>query len=64
MDWDEAAKPKRQAVVGEDLSRLSVDDMKARIGDFRNEIARLEAEIGKRHKQASAADALFKKPGQ
>ena len=42
-----------------DLERLSVADLHARIADLRTEIAACEAELAKKEKHKSAADALF-----
>lgn len=46
--------------VAEDLSRLSEDDLTQRIEQLREEIARTEAELQKRSKIRSDADALFR----
>lgn len=46
--------------VAEDLSRLSEDDLTKRIEQLREEIARTEAELQKRSKIRSDADALFR----
>ena len=48
-------------MVTQDLSLLSVDDMKARVEVLRAEIARVEAAMDKRGSVAAAAEALFKK---
>ncbi|MCI4643873.1 MAG: DUF1192 domain-containing protein [Hyphomonadaceae bacterium] len=45
------------------LDEMSVDDLRARIGALRDEIAACEAEIEKKEAHMSAADALFGKPG-
>ncbi|WP_417766831.1 DUF1192 domain-containing protein [Stappia sp.] len=48
-------------VVGEDLSRLSVDELGARILLLQGEIDRTEAERSARGGVLAAADALFRK---
>lgn len=44
-----------------DLERLSVDDLHARIESLKAEIAACEAELARKEKHKSAADALFGK---
>ena len=60
MDDDDRPKKKVVHEIGQDLTLLSVAELKERIGLLQEEIARLEADIG--HKQAtrSAADMFFK----
>ena len=62
MDWDEAS-PKTVAgiVVGEDLSKLSVAELEARINEFEREIERVKAERDAKQRHESAASALFKR---
>lgn len=59
MDEERPAPPP-DPFVGVDLSRLSVEEIHARIAALKGEIERLEAALA--HKQASraAADAAFK----
>ena len=47
-------------VLGEDLSRLSVDELTRRIEDLTGEIARVERERDARSGVRAAADALFR----
>jgi uncharacterized small protein (DUF1192 family) len=62
MDWDELKpKPAKSVAIGENLETLSLGELEARIAALHGEIARVEAEIARKKKQASAADALFKK---
>jgi uncharacterized small protein (DUF1192 family) len=49
------------AIIGEDLSRHSVEELEARLTALRAEIARTEAEISTRGGVRAAADALFRK---
>lgn len=48
-------------VVGEDLSRLSVDELTRRIERLTEEISRTERERAARGGVRAAADALFRK---
>lgn len=62
MDWDEPRhQPTITIVVGEDLTRMSVAELDARVAALRAEITRVEVEIARKRKQQSAADALFKR---
>jgi uncharacterized small protein (DUF1192 family) len=62
MDWDELKpKPAKSVAIGENLETLSLGELEARIAALHGEIVRVEAEIERKKKQASAADALFKK---
>jgi uncharacterized small protein (DUF1192 family) len=57
-----AARPMTlPVVVGEDLSRLSVDELSARIDLLQGEIERTESERAARGGVLAAADALFRK---
>lgn len=58
---EEAAKPKRVHEIGQDLSTLSVDELGARIGQLRDEIARIEAELAAKGSTRQAAEALFRR---
>jgi uncharacterized small protein (DUF1192 family) len=60
---DEDDKPKKKVVheIGQDLTLLSVAELHERIGLMREEIARLEADIGRKQATRSAADTFFKK---
>jgi uncharacterized small protein (DUF1192 family) len=62
MDWDEAmAKPARGIVLGEELSKLSVAELAARITALEAEIARVAAELSRKKAHEEAAAALFKR---
>lgn len=52
-----AKKPRHE--IGQDLSLLSVDELRRRIEDLRAEIARIEAELATKGTTRSAAEALF-----
>lgn len=58
---DEPVKPKRVHEIGQDLSLLSVAELDERIGQLREEIARLERELGAKGATRLAAEALFKR---
>jgi len=45
------------------IDRWGVEDLRAYIGELREEIARAEREIGKRDASKAAADLFFRKPG-
>ncbi len=51
-------KPVRHE-IGQDLSLLSVDELTTRIGELKDEIVRLEAELAAKGTTRSAAEALF-----
>lgn len=56
-------RPVRKTVhdIGQDLSLLSVDELKLRIELLKAEIARLEAEAVAKGASRAAADSLFKR---
>ncbi len=63
MDVDELQplkKPKGYE-LGQDLSTLSVVELKALIGDLKAEIARVEEALGAKQSSKSAAEAAFKR---
>lgn len=58
---DEPRKSKKAHEIGQDLSLLSVGDLRERIEALRGEIARLEAELSAKGASKQAADALFRR---
>ncbi len=58
---EEAGKTRRVHEIGQDLSLLSVDELRARIGQLQEEIARIEAELSAKGASRSAAEALFRR---
>ena len=52
-----AKKPRHE--IGQDLSLLSVDELRHRIDELRAEIARIEAELASKGTTRNAAEALF-----
>lgn len=58
---DEEIKPKPvDPLAVADVSRLSVDEIEARIAALKAEIARLEAALVSKRASRAAADAAFK----
>ena len=61
MDWDEVTKPKSDAaVVGQNLERMSIDELQRLIGELENEILRVKAEIERKKVIGSQAESVFK----
>lgn len=58
---DEPARKSRTHEIGQDLSKLSVDELRARIDMLRGEIVRIEAEVDAKGSTRSAAEALFRR---
>ena len=58
---DEPKKPARTHEIGQDLSLLSVADLRERIAQLRAEIERLEAELKSKGETKTAAEALFRR---
>ena len=61
IDDDDRPKKKVAHEIGQELTLLSVEELAARIGLMREEIARLEADMAKKRVSRSAADQFFKK---
>jgi uncharacterized small protein (DUF1192 family) len=63
IDLDELAprKPKAVPVLGEDLSRMSENELAARIASLESEIARTKEALRSRAATKQAADAFFKR---
>lgn len=58
-DDDRPVKPVQHA-LGQDLSALSVDELKMRINLLKDEIGRLEVALAEKDRVRSAAESLFK----
>ena len=58
---DEPKKPARMHEVGQDLGLLSVGELRERIEQLRAEIGRLEAELEAKGATKNAAEALFRR---
>ena len=62
MDWDDVRpKPEARITLGDNLTTLSIADLKQRIAGCEAEIVRLSAEIAKREAHEKAASPLFKR---
>lgn len=61
IDEDDRPKKKISHEIGQDISLLSVAELNDRIALMKNEIARLEADIGKKNSSRNVADQFFKK---
>jgi uncharacterized small protein (DUF1192 family) len=63
MDTDDIAPPpkKKSYELGQDLSKLSVGELKALIDALKDEIARVEATLASKQSSKSAAEAAFKR---
>ena len=63
MDWDELEpkkKPKAH-VLGEDIAKLSIDELASLVGALKDEIARVEAAMKAKQASKSDAEAAFKR---
>lgn len=60
-DPDELPKKKITHELGQELALLSVGELAERVGLLKDEISRIEAEIGRKQASKSAADMFFKK---
>ena len=60
---DDDDRPKKKVVheIGQDLTLLSVEELGARVGLLKEEIARLEADMCRKHATRAAADQFFKR---
>ncbi len=60
---DDAPPPRRRRLEPLPLDSLGIDELRLYIEELRGEIARAEADIGRKNNHRSAADAFFKRPG-
>jgi uncharacterized small protein (DUF1192 family) len=61
MEMDEERKVKSpEIVIGEDLAKLSVEELNRRIGVLDQEIARYRSAIAEKQKSRDAANSVFK----
>ena len=58
---DDRPKKRAAAQPGEILADLSIEELKARIALYREEIERLEAEIAAKEKHMKAAESFFRR---
>jgi uncharacterized small protein (DUF1192 family) len=61
IDPDDLPKKKIAHEIGQNLDLLSVGELGERVALLKEEIARLEAEMGRKRTSKSAADIFFKK---
>jgi uncharacterized small protein (DUF1192 family) len=61
FDDDDRPKKKIAHEIGQDLSLLSVEELKVRIVLMQDEIKRLEADIAQKNAKRAAADQFFKR---
>jgi uncharacterized small protein (DUF1192 family) len=61
--FDEDDRPKKKIVheIGQDLTLLSVEELRARIQLMHDEIQRLEADIAGKQASRTAAESFFKR---
>ncbi len=63
MALDEDAPPvKRRRLEPLLLDSLGIEELRLYIDELKTEIARVEADIGRKNSHRSAADAFFKRP--
>ena len=60
---EDPAEPRKKVVheIGQDLSQLSVFELKERIAALNAEIARIETAVQKKESSKNAADNFFKR---
>jgi len=64
MDTDDIAPPPKKArshALGQDLSKLSVAELRALIDDLKIEAARVEQTLATKQSSKSAAESVFKR---
>jgi uncharacterized small protein (DUF1192 family) len=61
IDDDDKPKKKIAHEVGQELTLLSVEELRERIQVLNDEISRLEADIKQKQASRSAADQFFKR---
>ena len=61
IDEDDRPKKKISHELGQDLTLLSVEELRERIELLKTEIARLEADIKGKQASRSAAEVFFKR---
>ena len=62
IDEDEGPVRKRVRLEKLVLDTLGIEELREYIGELREEIARVEADIERKQGHRSAADAFFKRP--
>jgi uncharacterized small protein (DUF1192 family) len=60
MEIEEEPRPKHRLFSPPKLDGAAAEELRAYIGDLRTEIARVEAELERKHAHLTAAAAFFK----
>ena len=60
IDEDDRPKRKISHEIGQELALLSVEELRERITLLKDEIARLETAMAKKHASRSVAEGFFK----
>ena len=63
MEDDDLPPRKRPRLERIPLDLLGIEELRAYIGELKEEIARVEADIERKQSHRSAADAFFRRPG-
>ncbi len=61
MEEDQPRPKKKTHEIGQDLSMLSVEELKERIEALKAEISRLEGSVNAKQASRNAADSVFKR---
>jgi uncharacterized small protein (DUF1192 family) len=61
MEDEDEPRPRRSRIERIPLDPLGVEELRAYIGELKGEIARAEAEIGRKTQHRTAADAFFRR---
>lgn len=61
FDDDQGASPTHDVILGDNLTRFSLEDLTARLDALNGEITRVEAEIKAKNAGLAAAEAVFKR---
>jgi len=61
IDEDDRPKMKVTHEIGQDLALLSIEELQKRIEVLKEEIARLDAEVARKHASRNVADGFFKR---
>ena len=58
---EEPPKRKTELLIGEDLARLSIDELQARIATLEAEIVRVKETLGQKRASHGAAESFFRR---
>ena len=62
LEEDDLPQRRKRRLEKLPLDLLGIDELNDYIGELREEIARVEADIARKQSHRSAADAFFRKP--